>query len=137
MAKRVTESIRLVRGRHHHHRSRQALVAEVVLQEFLDLAAAFADEANHGDVGVNVARQHRQQHRLADAGTCKDTETLAAAAGQEGIERAHPEIERGADALARMRRRRRIAVGHRRRPLRQRPLAVDRLAHRVDDAAEP
>ncbi len=53
------------------------------------------------------------------------------------IERAHAEIERRADALARMRRRRRVAVRHRRRPLRQRPLAVDRLAHRVDDAAEP
>ena len=36
-----------------------------------------------------------------------------------------------------MRRRRRVAIADRRRPLRQRPLAVDRLAHRVDDAAEP
>ena len=127
----------LVRGRHHHDRARQALVAEIVLQEFLHLAAAFADQADHRDVGIDVARQHRQQHRLADAGAGEDAEPLAAAAGQERIERAHAEIERRADALARMRRRRRVAVGHRRRPLRQRPLAVDRLAHRVDDAAEP
>ena len=34
-------------------------------------------------------------------------------------------------------RRRRIAVGHRRGALRQRPLAVDRLAHRIDDSTQP
>src|SRR6266702_3404480 len=39
--------------------------------------------------------------------------------------------------LARMCRRRRIAERHWRGALRQRPLAVDRLAQRVDDAAEP
>ena len=62
---------------------------------------------------------------------------LAAAAGQEGVQRPHAEIERRTDALARMRRRRRVAEGNRRGALRQRSLAVDRLAHRVDDAAEP
>ena len=36
-----------------------------------------------------------------------------------------------------MRRRRQIAIRHRRRPLDQRPLAVDRLAHGVEHAPEP
>ncbi len=128
---------RLVRGRDHHDRARQALLAEVVLQEFLDLAAAFADQPDDADRGIDVAREHRQQHRFADAGACENAHALAAAAGEERVHRAHAEIERGADALARMRRRRRIAEWHRRRALRQWPLAVDRLAQRVDDAAEP
>src|SRR5476649_2073715 len=98
----------------------QTLFPKVILQKFLHLTAAFADQANHRDIGVDIARQHRQQYRLADAGAGKDAEPLAAAAGQEGIERPHPEIERRADALARMRRRRRIAIGYRRGPLRQR-----------------
>src|SRR5207248_10363866 len=128
---------RLVGGRHHHHRPCEAVLAEVVLQKFLHLPAALADKADHADVGIDIARQHRQQDRLADAGTGEDAEPLAAAAGQEGIERADAEIKRETDALARMRRRRRVAERHRRAALRQRPLAVDRLAHRVEDPAEP
>src|SRR6202043_3219513 len=127
----------LVRGRHHDHRARQALFSEVILYEFLHLAAAFANQSDHRDVGIDIARQHRQQYRLADAGAGEDAEPLAAATGHKGIERPHAEIERRADAFARMRRRRRIAIGYRRGPRRQRPLAVDRLAHRVEDAAEP
>ena len=85
----------------------------------------------------DVARQHRQQHRFADAGAGEDAHALAAADGEEGIERAHAEIERRADPHAGMRRRRRSAERIRRRPRRQRPLPVDRLAHGVDHAAEP
>src|SRR5258706_148378 len=110
---------------------------EVILQELLHLGPAFADEADHRDMGVDIARQHRQQYRLADPGAGKDAEPLATATGHKGIERAHTEIERRADALARMRRRRRVAIGHRRGPLRQRPLAVDRPPPRVEDAAAP
>ena len=127
----------LVGGRHHHHRAREAFLAKVVLQEFLHLAAALADEADHADVGIDIARQHRQQDRLADPGAGEDAEPLAAAAGQEGIERADAEIKRETDALARMRRRRRVAERHRRATLRQRPLAIDRLAHGIEDPAEP
>src|SRR5207302_1737646 len=101
---------------------RQTLVTKILLQKLLHLAAAFADQADDRDVGIDVTRQHREQHRFADAGTCKDAEPLTTTAGQERIERTDAEVERGADALARMRRRRRIAVGHRRRPLHQWPL---------------
>ena len=119
---------RLVGGGDHHHRAGEAGVAEIVLQEFLHLAAAFADQPDHRDVGRHVARQHRQQHRFADAGAGENAHALAAAAGQEGIERAHAEIERRADPAAGMRQRRRVAERIRRWPEQQRTLAVDRLA---------
>ena len=128
---------RLIGSRDHDHGAGKTGFAEVVLKEFLHLAAALANEPDHGDVGGDVARQHGQQHRFADAGAGEDAQTLAAAAGQKGIERADAEIERGADAAARVRQRRRVAERIRRRPVEQRALAVDRLAQRIDDPAEP
>jgi hypothetical protein len=100
---------RLVGCRHHHDRTREPLRSEVVLDEFLDFAAAFADEADHRHVGCDVAREHRQQHRFADAGAGENAHALAPAAGHEGIERADSKIERGADPAAAMSRRRRVA----------------------------
>ena len=78
-----------------------------------------------------------EQNRFADAGAGEDAHALAAAAGGECIECAHAEIERSAHALALVRGRRRIAERIRRMPAGQRPLAVDRFAHRIDHAAEP
>ena len=40
----------------------QAFLAEDVLDELLDLAAALADQADHDHVGRGVARHHAQQH---------------------------------------------------------------------------
>ncbi len=128
---------RLVGGGDNHHGAGQAVGAEVVLQELLHLAAALADQPDHRNVGLDVAGKHRQQHRLADAGAGENAHALAAAAGREGIERPHAEIERAADPAAGMGGRRIVAEAIGRRPRRQRALAVDRLAHRVDDAAEP
>src|SRR6185312_16803111 len=85
----------------------------------------------------DVARQHREQDGFADAGAREDADALATAARREHVEHAHAEIERRADAPARMRGRRRAAKRKRRWPELQRPLAVDWLAHRVDDAPEP
>ena len=128
---------RLVGSGYHHHRTREARRAEIVLQEFLHLAAAFADQTDDRNVGRHVAGEHGQQHRFADAGAGEDAHALAAADGEEGIERAHPEIERLAHAHAGMRRRRRRAEWVWRRPGRQGALPVDRLAHGVDHAAKP
>ena len=89
------------------------------------------------NVGPGVARQHREQHRFADAGTGEDAHALAEAAGQEGVERAHAEIERPADPAARMRRRRVVAEGEELLALRQGRAAIDGAAERIDDAAEP
>ena len=128
---------RLVGGGDDHDAAREALGAEIVGEEFLHLAAALADQADHGHVGGGVARHHRQQRRLADARAGEDAHALAAAAGEEGIDGAHAEIDLAPDALARMRGRRRGAQQERLAARRQRALAVDRLAQRVDDAAEP
>jgi hypothetical protein len=62
---------RLVGGRDHHNRAGKTGIAEVVLEEFLHFAAAFADQPDHDDVGGAVTRQHRQRHGLADAGAGK------------------------------------------------------------------
>ena len=99
---------RFVGSRDDDHRTRQTLFAEIVLQEFLHLAAAFADQTDHRHIRRDVAREHRQQHRFADARARKNAEPLAAAAGQKCIDRPHAEIERLADPLARMRRRRQL-----------------------------
>ena len=112
---------RLVRGRDHHHRAREAGGAEIVLQELLHFAAALADQTDDGDVGADVAGHHGQQDRLADARAREDAHALAAADRGEGVERAHAKIERLADAAARMRGRRRGPERIWRRPERQRP----------------
>ncbi len=126
---------RLVRGRDDHHGAGKPGRAEVVLKELLHLAAALADQPDHRNVGLDVAGEHRQQHRFAHAGAGENAHALAAAAGREGIERPHAEIERSAHPPAGMGGRRVVAEAIRRRPRRQRALAVDRLAHRIDDPA--
>ena len=115
----------------------EALLAKIVLEEFLDLAAALADEPDHRHVGGREARHHGEQHRLADAGAGEDAHALAAAGGQEGVDGPDAEIERLGDAAARMRRRRIGPEGIDGAALRQRPLAVDGAAEGVDDTAEP
>ena len=93
---------RLVRGRHHDHGAGQAGGAEIVLQEFLHLAAALAHEADHRHVGGGVAGEHRQQHRLANTGAGEDAHPLAGAHGQEGVDAPDPEVQRSADPGAGM-----------------------------------
>src|SRR5262249_16877929 len=83
------------------------------------------------------AGQHRQKHGLTNARARENAHALSAADRDEGIERAHAKIEGVADAATRMSRRRRVAVRIGRRPRRQRPLPVDRLSPRIDDAAKP
>ena len=141
MAKRVTESISsstsrpwsrkysaMRRGRHRPHLARsragwsevattttragQALGAEVALDELAHLAAALADQGDHVDVGLGVARDHAEQRRLADAGAGEDAEALALAAGDQGVDGAHPEGHALRDRRALQRRGR---LGHDRR----------------------
>ena len=128
---------RFVGGGDDDDAARQAVLAQVLGDEFLHLAAALADQADDVDVDRHVARQHRHQHRLADAGAGEDAHALAAAAGQEGVDRADAEIDLAADAAARMGGRRVVADRDADLAGEQRPLAVDRLAQRIDDAAEP
>ena len=86
-----------------HHRAAAALGPEDALDEFLHFAAALADQADDDDVGAGVARHHAEQHRLADAGTGEQADALAAADGQQRIDRAHADIERRVDGMTRQR----------------------------------
>ena len=78
----------------------QAFVAEDVLDEFLDFAAALADQADDDHVGRGVARHHAEQHRLADAGAGEQADALAAADGEHRVDRAHAGVERLAHRVA-------------------------------------
>ncbi len=119
----------------HHHRAAQAFFAEDVLDEFLDFAAAFADQADHDHIGFGEAGHHAEQHRFADAGAGEQTDPLAAADRQHRVDGAHTGIERAAH---------RVTVHRIDRPAdqgrvvgaAQRPFAVDRIAMRIDDAPE-
>jgi hypothetical protein len=128
---------RLIGGRHHHDRAGQARITQIVLQKLLDLAAALADQPDHRDIGHDIARQHREQHRLADARAREDAHALAMAAGDEGVQRADTKVDRGTDPLACMGRRRRRPERIRQRARLQRALAIDRLAHGVHHPPEP
>src|SRR3546814_10525093 len=70
-----------VRGGDHDHRPGQAGVAEVVVDEFVDLAAALANLDDEVDVGIAAAREHAQQGALAAARNCEDAHPLAFAGG--------------------------------------------------------
>ncbi len=128
---------RLVRGGDDDDGAAQALGPQRLLDEFAHFAAAFADQAHDDGVAGRLARQHRQQHRLADARAGEDTQALAAAAGGEDVHGAHAEIKPFADALAGVGRGRRGLQQVAFRALRQRAVAVDGIAETVDDAAEP
>jgi hypothetical protein len=58
---------RLIGRRDNNDGARKAASAKIILQEFLDLAAALANQPDHRNIGQDVAGQHRQQNRLADA----------------------------------------------------------------------
>jgi hypothetical protein len=126
---------RRIGRRGHHHAARTAFVAEDVLDEFLDLAAALADQADDDDVGRGEARHHAHQHRLADAGAGEQAQALAAADGEQRVDRAHAGVQRLAHRVA-VHRIDRAAHHRPRADVLQRAAAVHRHAVRVDDAAE-
>ena len=87
------------------------------------------------DVGGGAARHHAEQRALADAAAAEQADALAAAAGQQRVDGAHAGAERRDDRIALHRvERRRIAADSARRVAAA--AAVERLAERVDDAAE-
>src|SRR5690606_3907303 len=109
--------------------------AEVGLEEAPDLAAPPADQRQHDDVGLGAAGHHAEQRALADAAAAEHADALPASARQHGVDRAHAGPDGRPDRLARhgierVRAERRLIDGA------ERPLAVDRPAETVDDAAE-
>ena len=78
----------------------QAFRAEVVLHEFLHLAAALADQPDDDHVGLREARHHGEQAALADAAAGEQAEPLAAAGGEQRVHGPHADVERLGDGLA-------------------------------------
>jgi hypothetical protein len=117
-------------------RARQACRAEVVVDEFVDFATALADQRDHVDVGFAAAREHAEQGALAAAGHREDADALAFACGHDGIDRAYAGRERLVDQLARQRIGRGGIDRHFHHRTEDRAEAVDRLAVRIEDAAE-
>ncbi len=128
---------RRVRCGDHHHRVCQARLPQIVFEEFPHLPPPFADQGEHRDIAVRMARQHRQQGGLADAGAGEQAEPLAAPAGREAVERPHADIEPWPEPRAKCRIRRRDPHPAGLWSWRQRPLSVQGTAERIENAAEP
>src|SRR5690606_26866730 len=108
---------------------------ENLLDEIVDLAAALADQPDDDDVGARVARNHAEQHALADAAAGEKPDALPAADGQQRIDSAHADVERPAHRIAAERVQ---EPPHQRHalPAAQRRQVVERLTERVDHAPE-
>ncbi|GAA4033910.1 hypothetical protein GCM10022281_12370 [Sphingomonas rosea] len=96
-----------------------------------------ADQPDHRDVAIGPAREHREQHRLADARAGEQAKPLALAERGEEVERANAGVDPAADAGAAGGGRREGAKRSRRGAGAERALAVERAAEAVDDPAEP
>ena len=75
--------------------------AQRLLEELDHLAAALADQADHVDVGLGLARDLAHQRRLADARAGEQPEALPLAHGQQRVDRAHAQRQRAPDRAAR------------------------------------
>jgi hypothetical protein len=111
--------------------------AEFVFQEFAHFAAAFADKGKYRDIAVGMAGEHGQQGGFADARAGEQADVLTLAAGDEAVQRTHPEIDAGAEAGAGGGRR--GCAAHRQRMVAgaERAAIVERAAERIDHAADP
>ena len=94
---------RRVRRRGDDHRTAATFLAQRVLDELLHFAAAFPDQPHHHHVGVGVFGHHAQQGGLAHAGAGEQAQALAAADGEQRVDRAHAGVQRSVDRLARHR----------------------------------
>jgi len=120
----------LVRCRDDDDAARAAVGPQIVLDEFLHLAAALADQPDHRDVAVGPAREHRQQHRLAHPRSGEQPEPLPLAKRDEQVERVDAGFQLGTDPRA-------VRGGGRRGADRPSLQSVGQCAASVDRPAEP
>ena len=88
---------RLVRGRHDHDGARQALRAQIPLDELTDFTASLADERDDVHVRIRAASDRPEQGAFPHAAARKDPDTLSSAHGQEAVEGAHAQRKRLVD----------------------------------------
>ena len=95
------EDRRLVARGDDHDAAGESRGAEIALDEFVDLAAALADQRNHVHVGIGIAGHHAQQNALSHAGAGEDAHPLPFAAGDESVHRANARGKRLVDSRPR------------------------------------
>src|SRR5690606_28602155 len=78
----------------------QRIEPEVVLDEIADLAAAFANQGDDGDVRGGAAGEHAKEGALADAGAGEDANALTAAEGEHAVDCSDAGRERLRDGFA-------------------------------------
>ena len=85
---------RTIGRRRDDHRAPPRLGRQILRDEILHFSAALADQPDDDHVGVREPRHHAEQHALADAAAGEETQPLAAADGQQRVDRAHADVER-------------------------------------------
>jgi hypothetical protein len=65
-----------------------------LLDELLDFATTFTDQADDDDVSCGIAGHHAEQDALADPGSGEKPHPLPAADTEQGIDGAYPDVER-------------------------------------------
>ena len=125
----------LVRGGDHEHGPGKPFRAEILFDEFTQLAAALANEPDDVDVGLGVAGDHAHERRFSDARSGHDADALALAEGEQAVYGPHAHIHGVADARTFHGRRRRRENRHQGRGGQGRA-TVDGIAEGVDDPAE-
>jgi hypothetical protein len=86
----------LIGGRNNYYASLSSLFANY-LQELSYLAAAFAYQSQHCHIGACPACHHTQQGTFSDSTASKNTDSLTASAGHEGVESTNTAAERFPD----------------------------------------
>ena len=109
--------------------------AERVADEVAHLPAALADQRDDGDLGARVPRHHAEQRALADAAAGEQTDALTPTEREQGVDRAHADVERAVHGRA-GKRVDGCRVPRPSRAVAKRAVAVDRLALGVEHAAE-
>ena len=82
------------------HRFAQPL-AEAILDERPDLAAAFADEGDDIDLGIGSLGDFAEKRAFTDAAAGEDADALPASTGDEAVDGAHVRLKHLANSGAR------------------------------------
>jgi hypothetical protein len=84
----------VIRRGGHDNRPGPILRSQDALHEFLYFTASLPDQADNDYVCAGVARHHAQQHALTDTAAGEEAYTLAAAYGEQRVDRSDTHIER-------------------------------------------
>jgi hypothetical protein len=130
-----THQRRVVRRRGHDDGPLEPLPAEDLLDELTHLATTLTDQGHDDDIRRRVLGHHPQQRTLADTAAGEQAEALPLAHREQGIDRAHTDVQGLANRPAQQRIDRRTAQGALMRADR-RSAAVEKPAGPVQHPAE-